>query len=234
MEEKQEKIGDFLREIAREKAARGNNPLTIAYYLKRGCTEAEARAKLHARQQTFTLAKCVAKHGAEAGRAIWKKRQEKWQASLAAKPAEELDRIYRAKMFHARGFSEMSQQLFREVAAKLPACCHPEFATSGEPGKFSERMVLDPDTGRCWFLDFFVPEANAAIEFDGEFWHSELNPGSLERDREKEEALKQLGLEKLLRVRERDWRAEPEKTVAACVDFIEEALEEEETWKSSL
>lgn len=95
-------------------------------------------------------------------------------------------------------------------------------------------MVLDQETGRYWFLDFFVPEANAAIEFDGEFWHSELNPGSLQRDREKEEALRKLGLEKLMRVRERDWKADPESTVAACVDFVEEALEEEETWKSSL
>lgn len=84
-------------------------------------------------------------------------------------------------------------------------------------------MVVDPDTGRYWFLDFFVPEAKAAIEFDGGFWHSSSCPGSLERDIEKG-----LGLEKLLQVRERDWKADPAGTVSSCVAFIEAALEEEE------
>lgn len=50
LDEKKQKIQDFLHGIAAEKAARGNNPLTVAYYLKHGFTEAEAKAKLHARQ----------------------------------------------------------------------------------------------------------------------------------------------------------------------------------------
>lgn len=34
-------------------------------------------------------------------------------------------------------------------------------------------MVHDTKTGKNYFLDFYVKDNNVAIEFDGDYWHSE-------------------------------------------------------------
>ena len=56
-----------------------------------------AKELLHQRQQTFSLKKCIEKHGAEEGYKIWKERQEKWQNTLKSKPDKERIEINRKK-----------------------------------------------------------------------------------------------------------------------------------------
>jgi hypothetical protein len=58
---------------------RSNN---INYWLNMGFDEEESKLKLSERQTTFSLQKCIDKHGEENGRRVWLDRQEKWQKSL--------------------------------------------------------------------------------------------------------------------------------------------------------
>lgn len=53
----------------------------------------EAERMLAERQTTFSLEKCVEKHGIEEGTKIWEERQEKWQNTLNSKSYEELMEI---------------------------------------------------------------------------------------------------------------------------------------------
>jgi hypothetical protein len=54
----------------------------INYWLNQGLSLKDAELKLSERQSTFSLKKCVEKHGDIIGREIWNKRQEKWIKSL--------------------------------------------------------------------------------------------------------------------------------------------------------
>jgi len=55
----------------------------INYWLNRGLSLEDAKSKLSERQSTFSLKKCIEKHGDEMGKQIWNKRQEKWIKSLS-------------------------------------------------------------------------------------------------------------------------------------------------------
>jgi len=74
-----------------------NNPLTVSYYVNRGFSEDESKIKLKERQSTFSLSKCIERHGEELGYIVWKERQDKWQDSLNSKSEEELLRINKSK-----------------------------------------------------------------------------------------------------------------------------------------
>ena len=75
----------------------GSHDTSIEYYLKKGLSEEEAKAALKERQATFTLEKCIKRHGLEEGTKIFNERQEKWQNTLNSKPQEEIDDINRSK-----------------------------------------------------------------------------------------------------------------------------------------
>ena len=75
----------------------GSHDTSIEYYLKKGLSEEEAKAALKERQATFTLEKCIKRHGLEEGIKIFNERQEKWQNTLNSKTQEEKDAINRSK-----------------------------------------------------------------------------------------------------------------------------------------
>lgn len=65
-------------------------PKRLSYFIAQGMTESEAREALASSQATFSLEKCIKRHGEEMGRKVWEERQKKWQNSLAEKSAEEI------------------------------------------------------------------------------------------------------------------------------------------------
>ena len=73
------------------------SPRCKEYYLMRGHTELEAELLIRNIQATFTLQKCIEKHGEVNGYKIWKERQKNWQNTLNNKTQEELDEISRKK-----------------------------------------------------------------------------------------------------------------------------------------
>lgn len=74
-----------------------NENTKIEYYLAQGLSELEAKKALSARQSTFSLEKCIKKHGEEMGHMVWYSRQTEWQKSLTSKSQEEIERINRDK-----------------------------------------------------------------------------------------------------------------------------------------
>jgi hypothetical protein len=54
----------------------------IDYWLNKGYNEQEARELVTERQRTFTLDKCIEKHGEEEGKKRFKQRQISWQISM--------------------------------------------------------------------------------------------------------------------------------------------------------
>jgi hypothetical protein len=81
----------------------------VEYYLERGFDRDEAIKIISERQVTFSLDKCIEKHGLIDGTEIWKKRQEKWQNTLKSIPSDEREGINKRKNnvvgLKSRGFS---------------------------------------------------------------------------------------------------------------------------------
>ena len=69
-----------ISEIQRNNAAKVNqknkpNSTRLEYWLNKGYTENEAKEKLKERQSTFTLKKCIIKHGETEGLKVYNDRQ---------------------------------------------------------------------------------------------------------------------------------------------------------------
>ncbi len=219
-EEKRQKIDSLLKTLAENKKKKNTNPLTLEYYLAKGYTAKKARELLKERQSTFSLKKCIEKYGEEKGREVFAERQKKWQTTLNSKPMEEIERINKAKLSNGRGWSTISQKLFDEIVIKLNGEFNEIFyATNGKPDKNNEFMVFDVRTGNKFFLDFYVKDNNTVIEFDGDYWHGKRR-GNQKRDRDREDKLRSLGYTNIFRVKERDYKTNPNKVVEECLQFI--------------
>lgn len=88
----------------------------IGYWLKQGFTEEEAKLKVTERQSTFSLSKCIERHGINKGTKIFNKRQEKWQKSIRTN--NDMDEVNRQKsmsleLFLERGHSAADYVLHR-------------------------------------------------------------------------------------------------------------------------
>lgn len=60
-------------------------PTRIEYWLKKGFDLETSKKKLTERQTTFSLEKCIQKHGKTKGEKIFKERQKKWISTLQSK-----------------------------------------------------------------------------------------------------------------------------------------------------
>jgi hypothetical protein len=76
----------------------GTSCKSIKYWIKKGYTEEEAKKIISKSQSTFSLQKCIDKHGTIKGHKIWLERQKKWMFSLMNRSDDELN-----KMFKSRG-----------------------------------------------------------------------------------------------------------------------------------
>jgi len=62
-----------------------NSPRSVKYWLNRGYNEIEATEKIKEVQTTFTLEKCIKKHGEIKGNEIYSNRQNKWVNTIKNK-----------------------------------------------------------------------------------------------------------------------------------------------------
>ena len=67
------------------------------YWIDKGYSKEQAIQEVSKIQNTFSLEKCIEKHGKVVGKEIFEKRQEKWQNTLKSKSKEEIDAINRKK-----------------------------------------------------------------------------------------------------------------------------------------
>lgn len=94
---------------------------------------------------------------------------------MKSKPIEEIERINKAKLFsNHKGFSEISQKLFKSIVEQLSNRYKKiHYATVNPERTDGEYMVYDEQTRSTYFLDFYVEDNNKVIEFDGDYWHGE-------------------------------------------------------------
>lgn len=69
-------------------------------------------------------------------------------------------------------------------------------------------------------LDIYAPSTNRGVEFDGHYWHS--RPEAIERDARKDILCKVNGIA-LLRVKEKDYKADPEAVTQQVIEFLKAA-----------
>lgn len=201
-EEKEKEIQAKVMKASFSKRANNSYTTTVEYYTSRGYTEEEAATRLSERQRTFSLKKCIEKHGEEKGKEVWAVRQSKW-----------LDAI--AKSLKC-GYSKISQELFKAVEQEIPFKCF--YATNGEPGRNNEYKLRT--TNSFVKLDFFVPGKNKIIEFDGDYWHSEKNPNNVCTLRRDASIIEKYPEIQIFHVYERDYKKDKKGTIQKCIQFL--------------
>jgi hypothetical protein len=190
------------------------------YWLLRGYAEKEAEYEVSKIQTTFSLEKCIDTYGQVQGKIVWEVRQEKWQETLNSKSEEELDRIYRAKLFYGKGYSKISQELFNEIYKKLDNkdVYYATFIRGDVDKGNNEYLYTSKSSKKKFFFDFYYPENNKIIEFDGDYWHGEIR-GNIERDKARQDILEEEGFV-IMRVREKDYKQDKQGTIEKCLNFL--------------
>lgn len=179
---------------------------SLEFYLNKGYDEDTAKKMLKERQTTFSLEKCIKKYGEEEGIKRFKERQKKWLYSLKK-----------------RGYSKISQELFWNIFKKIKDKKYNCFFATNNEGLYDETHIYEYKvelTLSYVKLDFYIPELNKWIEFDGDYWHGEKR-GNQHRDKLREEAIfNAIPNIQLKRVKERDFKNDPNKIINECVEWI--------------
>ena len=182
-------------------------PTQIQYWIKKGFSEAEAKEKVHARQQTFSKEICIKKYGEEKGQQVWLQRQIKWLSN-----------------YKKQNYSKISQDLFWNVYERIKNnTSGVYFATMLNGNKINNNenheKVMSTGIGTVK-LDFVVESAKSVIEFDGDYWHGEKR-GNQKRDSIRTKAIEDIGY-KVLHIKERDYNNNKDAEIKKCVEFIYE------------
>jgi hypothetical protein len=191
---------------------------SIQYYLNLGLSEEEAKLELSNKQSTFTLAKCIKKHGEKQGLEVWTDRQKRWK-----------NKVFNDKTYIGRGFSKVSDAFINTVIDKLKILNPDILLQHGS----NEKFITDPELNRVYKYDLTTNDRKI-IEFNGDYWH--CNPIKYESDyyhkvkkktaaeiweydcRKIEIASKYNYSVKV--IWEADYNKDPEKTVEECLKFL--------------
>lgn len=215
-EEKQKQIDEIADKSKQTRKEHPENRSTrIEFWLAQGFSEEEAREKLSERQRTFTLEKCIERHGEEAGTKIWKARQKKWQETLNSKDPDEIARI---NILKGKGGSKISKAEY-EIFEILK-------------DKGFEVAQQSRVSSRAYFYDIMI--GNKIIEYNGDYWH--MNPKKFQnddfnsrlnmlaeekwgKDAEKINHAIECGYEVMI-IWERDFKKDREAAIQKCLEFI--------------
>lgn len=196
-------------------------PSNIEYWIKRGLTEEEAKVEVSNHQRTFTLQKCIDKHGEGTGNLIYTKRQVKWQTSLIENGNLKC------------GFSRISQELFYRLLDEysFKEKIDVFFATK------NKEYFISLKGGEFYQYDFVDRNKMKIIEFNGDCYHAnpikynendKPNPFRQNltasdiwaKDKRKTEVAIENGFQ-LLTIWESEYKKNKELTIKKCLDFLE-------------
>lgn len=190
----------------------------IEYYTARGFSTEEAEKLRSNSQKYFSKEICIQKHGESNGTKIWQSRQDAWQATLNAKPAEEKARINRSKLSKGITVSK-AEKIITEKLVNLGFEVITQFSIFHENKK---QFVYD------------IMYNNKIIEYNGDFWHS--NPAFFKEDywnpktkitagdkwkldKIKIQAAQDQGYEVLV-IWENDFKKSQTETIDKCIQFL--------------
>lgn len=222
-----EKFGEEHGKLRYAEACKKMDSVSVKYFLKKGYELKDAEKMCKDRQSTFSLSKCVDRHGEEDGYDIWLDRQNKWQETLNSKPIEEIERINQSKISKS-GISKIANTFCSMLYEDGDRCF-------GHP--LGEKMItifVDGHMKRA-MVDF--NRGNKVIEFFGDFWHANpeiyedhkimmysssdkpLAKNVRQRDANRVNAIVKQGYNVLV-IWESDFRRDPEKVISKCQKFL--------------
>lgn len=214
--ENEEDRQKFIKEVCENKTY----TTRLDYWVNKGYNEEEAEIKLKERQTTFTLDKCIEKHGEEKGKEIYLNRQQRWQKSLLEGGNLKC------------GYSKVSQNLAYELLEyyDINGRKNIHFATK------NQEYFLCVGKGEFYQYDFVDLDNKKIIEYNGDQYHG--NPALYkandtphpfrknitaqeiwDKDNRKIEVATEKGFE-LLVVWDSDYRKHKEDTIKKCRTFL--------------
>jgi len=187
----------------------------IEYWTNLGHTETEAKELVKERQATFTLEKCIKRHGKVEGTKIFEERQRKWKSSLQ----KNFEKYGDGRSPSSQFASSMIESICNELQMDIPK---------------KEKYIACKETGRAYSYDFTHKERRKIIEFNGDYWH--CNPKVYtadyfhknkqmtaediwEYDKVKT-ALAENYNYQVLSIWELDWNKDPKQTLKKCIKFL--------------
>ena len=211
---------------------KGKSWVSYKYWMKKGMSEDEAKKHVSKLQATFSLEKCIEKHGEEEGRKVWQKRQDKWLKTLDDKTDEEKLEILKKKIFHNKVYSKISVDLFEKIdLLDSELASETKYATKAEG-----EMQIELPGNTLLKPDFLF--GNKIIEFYGDYWH--CNPKVYEStkiirrgnkkyrassiwkiDSWREKIFQEFGYDVKV-VWEKDYREDPEKIIKDCYNYLKD------------
>jgi G:T-mismatch repair DNA endonuclease (very short patch repair protein) len=189
------------------------------YWTKKGFTQEEAKKIISEKQSTFSLEKCVEKHGDEEGMKIWKTRQDNWKS-----------KVFNDKTHISRGYSKIGEEFVNSIIEILNKMGYD--SSNILHGK-NEKFIKTKE-GNVYKYDLTFSDSKKIIEFNGDFWHANpilfegeyLNkPKKMtaneiwEYDSRKIKAAEDRGY-KVFVIWEREYRKNKPLAIKSCLDYI--------------
>jgi very-short-patch-repair endonuclease len=246
--EKEEIIKKKFKEVQIIKQNNPENENTkIEYWTSKGLCLEDASIELKNRQNTFTLDKCVIKHGLDKGTDIYNNRQLNWQKKLKNKTDEEIKEINKKKALTIENFirkygAENGTLLYNQYYKKLKNRLNAQlnnFSKISQDLFYNILFEIKDDYEEVYFatldrgfknneyfvetnygfryLDFFIKDIDLCIEFDGDYWHKKRE--ELDKKRE-EEILEVYPNLKILHIKENEYIKNKDRVIQECLSFI--------------
>jgi very-short-patch-repair endonuclease len=197
-------ISSFVKESLKDRIG----STTIEYFMKKGYSEEESKELLRERQATFTLEKCIANLGAKEGHKRWLERQEKW-----------------LKNYKKINYSKISQEVFISVFNNLKNIGFENkvfFAKLDNEGNIhdtSKNYEFRLKLNKSYILpDFFIPDLNLIIEFDGTYYHRN-NKENKKREESRDMNIKDSGYT-VIHISELEYISNKELTILKIINEI--------------
>ena len=140
------------RENVRNKVKNAVKSTNIEYYLNQGMSLEDAKQALHDRQSTFTLEKCIKRHGEIKGTEIYNNRQINWLKKV--KQNFENNRQYN-KQHNSQ--SNLQLEIFNIIKNTIPNITN-------------EYLIIDNKTNKKFYYD--ICYNNKLVEIQGDYWHA--------------------------------------------------------------
>lgn len=179
----------------------------IEYWLKETNGNEDLAQELYKKFQTRNLSYFIAKYGQEEGVKRHQQKILKW-----------------TKSFKKQNFSNISQELFREIDKRLDNQFKHDmyYATYDREDMISYknkeyRLSL---SDRVILPDFILLSRRKIIEFDGSYWHSKKNKrANPTREKERDLLITSNGY-LVLHILETDYMVNKEKVLEECINFL--------------
>lgn len=192
-----------LKVSLKSKKTKQSNPhkenTKIEYYLIQGYSYDEAKLLLKSRQSTFSLEKCIEKHGEILGTVVWNNRQQKWH-----------------KSYKSSNYSMISQEVFWKICKADSKFLVAKFAENINGVKKDKNNTKNYEETIIGLKPDFLYN-NKIIEFNGTYWHSK--PSNIIREQKRNQILLDAGYYIHI-VWEHEYNLNKEKVIDECLNFL--------------